>query len=55
MALAIRQHATVDEHRRVSVQLDELKPGQQVEIIVLSEQTIAEPQADSFWPFIDRL
>ena len=49
MALAIRQHATVDEYRRVLIQLDELKPGQRVEIIVLADPPLGESRADSFW------
>ncbi|KOR33351.1 hypothetical protein TI05_01600 [Achromatium sp. WMS3] len=36
MNLAIKKHAIVDKHNCVSIQLNELEPGQPVEIIVLS-------------------
>jgi len=49
MTLAIRQHTTVDEHHRVFAQVDELEPGQAVEIIVLADLSIPEPIAQSFW------
>jgi hypothetical protein len=49
MTLAIRQSTTVDEHHRVFAQVDELEPGQTVEIIVLADSAIPEPSAQSFW------
>jgi|GEM_PF-3369546 len=37
MTFAIRQQAIVDENHRISITVDELPPGQTVEIIVLAE------------------
>lgn len=49
MTLAIRQRTTVDELRRISVQVNDLEPGQAVEIIVLADPAFAKPSAESFW------
>lgn len=49
MTLAIRQRTIVDEQHRISVAVDELEPGQAVEIIVLADPGAPEPCAESFW------
>jgi hypothetical protein len=54
MTPAIHQCATVDEHHRISIRVDELSPGQNVEIIVLPEST-EKAEATSFWQAVRRI